>query len=183
MDPAHGPYVHSHWWWRRKPRVKAKAYAPLPNGFIMTRHAPTKPVYQLLGGGVSTEITFELPSTRFENIHGRVLGMDIDVVLLTLCTPLDEGTTEVIQTVYWPSWLWFIKPFFSALGSTFLGDDRRIVELQQEGLKFDPRLMLIQDADVPAIWYHRLKKAWAELVATGAPFANPVQETTLRWRS
>ncbi len=183
MDPAHGPYVHSHWWWRRSPRVKAKVYAPLPTGFIMTRHAPTKPVYQLLGGGVSTEITFELPSTRFENIHGRILGMDIDVVLLTLCVPRDAETTEVVQTIYWPAWLGFIKPFFMALGPTFLGDDRKIVELQQEGLKFNPRLMLIQDADVPAIWYHRLKKAWAESTAGGTPFVNPVPETTLRWRS
>jgi hypothetical protein len=43
--------------------------------------------------------------------------------------------------------------------------------------------MLIQDSDQPAIWYHRLKKAWAESVRTGAPFVNPVQEKTLRWRS
>jgi hypothetical protein len=57
------------------------------------------------------------------------------------------------------------------------------VDLQNEGLKFAPPQMLIQDADVPAIWYHRLKKAWAESVATGAPFVNPVQERTLRWRS
>jgi hypothetical protein len=70
-----------------------------------------------------------------------------------------------------------------ALGPTFLGDDRRIVEIQREGLKFDPPLMLIQDSDVPAIWYHRLKKAWAESVETGKPFENPVQERTLRWRS
>jgi hypothetical protein len=58
-----------------------------------------------------------------------------------------------------------------------------MVELQKQGLQFNPRLMLIQDADQPAIWYHRLKKAWAESVATGAPFANPVKERTLRWRS
>jgi hypothetical protein len=69
------------------------------------------------------------------------------------------------------------------MGPTFLGDDRRMVELQREGLKFDPRLMLIQDADMPAMWYHRLKKAWSESTATGAPFANPLKETTLRWRS
>ena len=57
------------------------------------------------------------------------------------------------------------------------------MELQNEGLKFSPPQMLIQDADVPAIWYHRLKKAWAESVESGAPFVNPVQERTLRWRS
>jgi hypothetical protein len=43
--------------------------------------------------------------------------------------------------------------------------------------------MLIQDADVPAMWYHRLKKEWAEAGAANRPFVNPVPETTLRWRS
>jgi len=183
MDPAHGPYVHRHWWWRRSAREKSKHYAPLPTGFVMSRHAPTKPVYKLLGSEVSTEITFELPSTRFENIRGSIFGATFDVVLLTCCTPREEDKTEVIQTVFWPPWLGFIKPFFMALGPTFLGDDRRIVELQREGLRFNPRLMLIQDSDMPAIWYHRLKKAWAESVRTEAAFVNPVTETTLRWRS
>ena len=73
MDPAHGPYVHAHWWWKKTPRVKEKHYAPLPNGFVMTAHKPSKPVYSLLGD-VTTEITFELPSTRFEIIQGRLFG-------------------------------------------------------------------------------------------------------------
>lgn len=183
MDPAHAPYVHGRWWWRVSPRVKTKAYAPLANGFIMLRHAPSKSAYKLLGGDVSTEITFELPSTRFENIEGHVLGRKIDVVGLTVCTPIDPDTTQVTQVFYWPAWLGFIRPFFMILGPTFLGDDRRMVELQKEGLKFAPPLMLIQDSDVPAMWYHRLKKAWAESVETGAPFTNPVQAKTLKWRS
>lgn len=183
MDPAHAPYVHGRWWWRVTPRVKEKRYAPLPTGFVMTRHAPSKSAYKLLGGDVSTEITFELPSTRFENITGTLLGRRIAVSGLTTCTPIDAQTTQVTQIFYWPAWLGFIRPFFWALGPTFLGDDRRMVELQREGLKFDPRLMLIQDADMPAMWYHRLKKAWAESTATGAPFVNPLEETTLRWKS
>jgi phenylpropionate dioxygenase-like ring-hydroxylating dioxygenase large terminal subunit len=183
MDPAHGPYVHAHWWWHKTPRDKVKAYAPLPNGFVMTRHKPTKPVYGLLGAEVTTEITFELPSTRFENIAGTVLGQKFDVTGLTVCTPLDAETTQVTQIFYWPGWMWFVKPFFMAIGPTFLGDDRKIVELQKEGLKFDPPLMLIQDSDVPAMWYHRLKKAWAESITNGTPFVNPVKPRTLRWRS
>lgn len=183
MDPAHGPYVHSHWWWKRRPREKAKLYRPLPTGFVMARHTPTKPVYKLLGADVSTEITFELPGIRFENIRGSLGGKSLDVVLLTCCTPREAGKTEVIQTVFWPRALGFIKPFFMALGPTFLSDDRRIVALQQEGLRYNPRLMLIQDADVPAIWYHRLKKAWAEATKSGAPFVNPIAETTLKWRT
>ena len=182
MDPAHGPYVHAHWWWKKTPRIKEKHYAPLPNGFVMTPHKPSKPVYSLLGD-VTTEITFELPSTRFEIIRGKLFGADFKVVGLTVCTPRDAEATDVIQVFYWPAWLNFIYPFFWALGQTFIADDRKIVELQREGLKFNPNLMLIQDSDQPAIWYHRVKKAWAESVEKGTEFVNPVQERTLRWKS
>jgi phenylpropionate dioxygenase-like ring-hydroxylating dioxygenase large terminal subunit len=182
MDPAHGPYVHAHWWWKKTPRVKEKHYAPLPFGFVMTAHKPSKPVYSLLGD-VTTEITFELPSTRFEIIKGRLFGKPFTVIGLTVCTPRDADRTDVIQVFYWPGWLSFIRPFFMALGPTFIADDRKIVELQREGLKFSPNLMLIQDSDQPAIWYHRIKKAWAESLESGADFVNPVQERTLRWKS
>jgi phenylpropionate dioxygenase-like ring-hydroxylating dioxygenase large terminal subunit len=182
MDPAHGPYVHNHWWWNRTPRVKEKHYAPLPMGFVMTAHKPSKAAYSLLGD-VTTEITFELPSTRFEIIKGTLLGRAFTIVGLTVCTPRDDERTDVIQVFYWPGWLFFIRPFFMALGPTFIGDDRKIVALQREGLKFNPNLMLIQDSDQPAIWYHRVKKAWAEAQETGGAFANPMRERTLRWRS
>jgi len=57
------------------------------------------------------------------------------------------------------------------------------VELQREGLKFNPNLMLIQDGDQPAIWYHRVKKAWLESTEKDTEFVNPVQERVLRWKS
>ena len=182
MDPVHAAYVHDHWWWKRTPRLKEKHYAPLPTGFVMTAHKPSKPAYSLLGD-VTTEITFELPSTRFETIKGRLFGKAFTIVGLTVCTPREAEMTTIIQVFYWPAWLFFIRPFFMALGPTFIADDRKIVELQREGLKFDPHLMLIQDSDQPAIWYHRVKKAWAESQEKGTEFANPVQERTLRWRS
>ena len=182
MDPAHGPYVHAHWWWKRPIRLKEKHYAPLPQGFVMTAHKPSKPVYSLLGN-VTTEITFELPSTRFETIKGQLFGKDFTVIGLTVCTPRDAEHTDIIQVFYWPGWLFFIRPFFVALGPTFIADDRKIVELQREGLKFSPNLMLIQDSDQPAIWYHRVKKAWADSLENGTEFVNPVQERTLRWKS
>jgi phenylpropionate dioxygenase-like ring-hydroxylating dioxygenase large terminal subunit len=182
MDPAHAAYVHDHWWWKRTPRLKEKHYAPLPTGFVMTPHRPSKPAYSLLGD-VTTEITFELPSTRFEVIKGRLFGKAFTVVGLTVCTPREAEATAVIQIFYWPRWLFFIRPFFTTLGPTFIADDRKIVEMQREGLRFSPNLMLIQDADQPAIWYHRVKKAWAEALENGTEFVNPVQERTLRWRS
>jgi len=182
MDPVHAPYVHGRWWWKKPMAVKEKAYAPLPTGFVMTRHTPSKPAYKLLGD-VSTEITFELPSVRFENIRGTITGRQVDVVGFTACTPIDADTTQVTQVFYWPVWLGVLKPFFMAFGPTFLSDDRKMAELQREGLKFNPSLMLIQDSDVPAMWYHRLKKAWAASVDSGTPFVNPIQPRTLRWRS
>ncbi len=109
------PFVHGRWWWRVKLRLKTKDYAPSARGFVLLRHAPTKPAYRLLGGDVSTEITFELPSTRFENIAGSIAGRPIQVTGLTVCTPLDRETTQVTQIFYWPSWLGFIKLFFLAL--------------------------------------------------------------------
>ena len=62
----------------------------------MTEHKPSKPVYSLLGE-VTTEITFELPSTRFEIIDGRLLGNAFKVIGLTVCTPRDADHTDVIQ--------------------------------------------------------------------------------------
>ncbi len=182
MDPAHAAYVHDHWWWKRKPRLKEKHYAPLPTGFVMTAHKPSKPAYALLGE-VTTEITFELPSTRFETVQGKLFGKPFKVVGLTVCTPRDAENTDIIQVFWFPWWLSFILPFFWLLGPTFIGDDRKIVELQREGLKFNPNLMLIQDGDQPAIWYHRVKKAWIESTEKGTEFANPVRERVLRWKS
>ena len=176
MDPAHAPYVHGRWWWRVKPRVKSKDYAPLPRRFRdAQRTRPPNPPISCSAADVSTEITFELPGNPLREHRGDLPGPADRRRGLTVCTPIDEDTTQVTQIFYWPAWLGFIKPFFMALGPTFLGDDRRMVELQKEGLKFDPPLMLIQDSDVPAMWYHRLKKAWAKSVETGAPFVNPVQ--------
>ena len=182
MDPVHAAFVHDHWWWKRPMRLKEKHYAPLPLGFTMVPHKPSKPAYSLLGD-VTTEITFELPSTRFEIVEGKLFGKRFKVIGLTVCTPRDLDHTDTIHVMYWPAWMMFLKPIFMALGPTFMADDRKMVELQREGLKFNPNLMLIQDGDQPAIWYHRVKKAWAESVESGTDFINPVQERTLRWRS
>jgi len=184
MDPAHGPFVHQSWFWRTKASIhaKAKKFAPSARGFVMTSHKPSSNsfAYRILGGEVTTEIRFELPSVRFEHIRAG----KHEVVGFTACTPIDGETTKVTQIFYWTApWLALIKPLFQPFARIFLGQDRAMVELQREGLKFNPRLMLIQDADTPALWYHRLKKAWVDSRETDEPFTNPVPETTLRWRS
>jgi len=184
MDPAHGPFVHQAWYWRSQTSIheKAKQFAPSLRGFSMVAHRPSSNsfAYRILGGDVSTEIRFELPGIRFEHIRAG----SREIVGLTTCTPIDENTTEVTQTFYWNrAWLGLFKPLFRPFVRAFLAQDRAMVELQREGLMFHPRLMLIHDADVPAMWYHRLKKAWTSSVESGAQFVNPVPETTLKWRS
>jgi phenylpropionate dioxygenase-like ring-hydroxylating dioxygenase large terminal subunit len=184
MDPAHGPFVHQAWYWRSRGSIheKAKRFAPSLRGFSMVAHRPSSNsfAYRILGGDVSTEIRFELPGARFEHIRGG----GTEVVGLTTCTPIDDDTTEVTQTFYWNrGWLSLLKPAFRPFVRAFLGQDRAMVELQREGLRFGPSLMLIRDADVPAMWYQRLKKAWTRSVDNGEEFVNPVPEVTLKWRS
>ena len=43
MDPAHGPFVHQSWFWRKRGSIheKAKQFEPIPNGFRMSPHSPS----------------------------------------------------------------------------------------------------------------------------------------------
>jgi phenylpropionate dioxygenase-like ring-hydroxylating dioxygenase large terminal subunit len=184
MDPAHGPFVHSAWWWRSRRSVheKAKAFAPSPWGFTMTRHTPSSNSrgYRLLGGVPETEITFRLPSIRVEQSWaGRVA-----VANLTALTPIDGETTLVNHCIYWNApWLSILKPLLRPYVRAFLRQDRDIMRRQQQGLRFGPVLSLIDDADTQARWYYRLKEEYRRALAEARPFANPLRPQTLRWRS
>jgi phenylpropionate dioxygenase-like ring-hydroxylating dioxygenase large terminal subunit len=184
MDPAHGPFVHSAWWWRSRRSVhqKTKAFAPSPYGFTMSRHAPSSNsrAYRLLGGALETEITFRLPSVRIEEIRaGRHA-----VANLTALTPIDDRTTEVNHCIYWTApWLSVLKPLLRPYVRAFLRQDRDIMRRQQQGLRHNPALALIDDADTQARWYYRLKQEYRRARAEARPFANPVTPRTLRWRS
>lgn len=184
MDPAHGPYVHQQWWWRSASSMheKAKAFEPREYGFAMARHAPSSNsrAYKLLGGAPATEIVFRLPALRWEHIQvgkRQVLG-------LTCLTPVNEKKTRITQ-IFWSDHPVFslLKPFIAMGGRAFLKQDGDMVNLQNEGLKYDPALLWIDDADKQAKWYQQLKKEWVASRADGRAFKNPVQATTLRWRS
>jgi phenylpropionate dioxygenase-like ring-hydroxylating dioxygenase large terminal subunit len=184
MDPAHGPFVHGAWWWRSRRSVheKAKAFAPSPYGFTMSRHAPSanSRAYRLLGGSPETEIVFRLPSVRIEQTRtGRHA-----VANLTALTPVDDTTTLVNHCIYWQApWLSALKPLLRPYVRAFLRQDQGIMRRQSEGLRFAPLLALIDDADTQARWYYRLKAEYRRARAEGRPFANPVTARTLRWRS
>ena len=184
MDPAHGPYVHRQWWWRSEKSIheKAKAFEPRDLGFAMVAHTPSSNsfAYKLLGGKPVTEITFQLPSIRTEEI---TIGKR-KVLSFTALTPLDENKTAIRQLFFTdhPTFR-ILSPFLGGFARAFLRQDSDMVDLQQKGLKHEPRLMLVEDADTQAKWYYALKKAWAKSNSTGETFTNPVKARILRWRS
>lgn len=184
MDPAHGPFVHRAWWWRSGSSIheKTKAFIPVERGFKMVRHPPSSnsAAYKLLGGDITTEISFQLPSVRIEHIRAG----NHSFCGLTAVTPISDTETELNHQIYWTQpWLTPLGPLFRPFARAFLRQDRNIVTLQQEGLKHSPKLMLINDADMQAKWYYRLKEAWLKAAETDRPFENPVLAQELRWRS
>ena len=184
MDPAHGPYVHKSWFWRseRSSYEKRKNFAPVDFGFQMVRHQPSKnsKAYKILGGQPTTEITFQIPGCRVEHIQ---VGKR-NVISLTVLSPISEKETQVYSVLYWDSaWLNLIKPVIHAFADRFLYQDYEAVKNQQEGLKYDPSLMLIKDADTQAKWYYQLKAEWLHHNEQARSFNNPITPTQLSWRS
>lgn len=184
MDPAHGPYVHKSWFWRneRSAYEKSKQFAPVPFGFKMVRHQPSKnsKAYKILGGAPTTEITFSLPCVRVEHIK---VGSR-NIVAFTALTPINDKVTRIHQMMYWDlPWLNLIKPLIGKFTKAFLYQDIDAVAKQQDGLRYDPSLMLIKDADQQAKWYFGLKDEWQKSQAEQREFQNPVKESVLRWRS
>ncbi len=184
MDPAHGPYVHQQWWWRSRgsEHAKSKKFAPAEQGFSMLRHEPSKNsrAYAILGGEPLTEITFRIPGLRWEHI---TVGKR-QVLSLTCLTPLNDKQTRITQIIWsdHPAFV-FLKPFIAAGARAFLRQDGDMVNLQNEGLKYGPTLLWIDDADKQAKWYQQLKREWAGARAEGRAFNNPVEAATLRWKS
>ena len=184
MDPAHGPFVHRSWWWRSRRSIHAKerGFGPSEFGFTMLPHRPSRnsAAYRLLGGAPVTRISFRLPGIRIEQITaGRH-----SLVGLTAVTPISEQSSMLHHLMYWTMpWLTLLRPVLRPFARAFLHQDVHIVEKQQRGLMHAPGMMLIDDADVQAKWYYRLKRAHNRMIEEGTPFENPVRETTLRWRS
>lgn len=183
MDPAHGPFVHTAWWWRSRASIheKSKLFVPTHLGFTMKRHKPSRNSfgYKIIGGTPETEISFQLPGIRIEHISaGRRT-----VVGLTCVTPLNDTETEITHSIYASGWLRALAPAIRPFARRFLGQDRDVVEKQQKGLRHEQNLLLIRDADTPARWYQQLKNEFARAQAEDRDFVNPVRETVLSWRS
>jgi phenylpropionate dioxygenase-like ring-hydroxylating dioxygenase large terminal subunit len=186
MDPAHGPFVHQSWFWRSKKSIheKSKDFEPIPNGFRMSKHSPSTNSlpYQWLkkmtGEAVSTTIDFVLPNMRFEEIHTGKFWFSSRATV----TPVRRDLCRIDFVAAWN--LPLPISVFRAFAKIFLRQDQETMIQQAEGLKHNPRLMLIDDADRPAKWYFALKQNLLESRRTGTPMIHPMDgPVTLYWRS
>ena len=185
MDPAHGPFVHQAWWWRSQASIheKEKKFEPIPEGFRMSPHAPSSnsAPYRLLGKPVTT-IDFVLPNRRYETIRAiNAKGKESWFASLTTVTPITASTCRIDVIAAWD--IFYSVPFVTTIatffGRRFVQQDQETMIEQAQGLRFNPGLMLIDDADKPAKWYFALKQA--RLTGEGThPLSGPV---TLHWRS
>jgi phenylpropionate dioxygenase-like ring-hydroxylating dioxygenase large terminal subunit len=189
MDPAHGPFVHQSWWWRKQASIheKEKHFEPIPEGFRMSAHAPSgnSAPYKLLGvygEPITTTIDFVLPNRRIESIRCG----DKWFSSITTVTPTAPNQCRIDVFAAWN--VFYHVPFVTAIatffGKRFVAQDAETMVQQAEGLKYDPTLMLIDDADRPAKWYFALKQARLDAAATGEAMRHPISgPVTLRWRS
>jgi phenylpropionate dioxygenase-like ring-hydroxylating dioxygenase large terminal subunit len=183
MDPTHAPYVHQAWWARSAKRQyeKTKAFAPSDAGFVMVRHPRSKAnrIYDILGGQPEVEITFRLPGMRWEHIQ---IGAR-QLLALTCLTPITEQKTTITQIIWSDHPVLALAPVIKPFVRAFLHQDGDMVNLQNMGLKYDPAMLWLEDGDTQAKWYQQLKREWTASRAEGRAFVNPVQATTLKWRS
>jgi phenylpropionate dioxygenase-like ring-hydroxylating dioxygenase large terminal subunit len=184
MDPAHGPFVHQAWWWRSRHSIheKQKQFEPIPQGFRMSAHAPSgnSAPYKLLGvygEPITTTIDFVLPNRRWETIRCGEKWFSS----LTTVTPVTPSTCRIDVVAAWN--VFYHVPLVTTIakffGGRFVRQDQQTMIEQAEGLRHNPTLMLIDDADRPAKWYFALKQARLNGDDTH-PLDRPV---TLHWRS
>src|SRR5215469_5640731 len=153
MDPAHGPFVHQAWWWRSRHSIheKQKQFEPIPNGFRMSAHKPSSnsAPYKLLkfygdADSISTTIDFVLPNLRRETIRAGKYWFSS----LTTVTPVTRDRSRIDVVACWN--IFRAIPLSSGLlkfvFAKFVEQDRRNIELQSQGFRHNPHLMLIDDA-------------------------------------
>jgi phenylpropionate dioxygenase-like ring-hydroxylating dioxygenase large terminal subunit len=175
-------------------------------GFRMSPHAPSSnsAPYKLLGRPVTT-IDFTLPNRRIETIvatkSGTIYTPDDALSLngertdngqrttdplrwfssLTTVTPITPSTCRIDVVAAWniAYYVPFVTPLVRFFGARFVAQDQQTMVEQARGLRSNPGLMLIDDADKPAKWYFALKQR--RLTGTGShPLPGPVE---LHWRS
>ncbi|OEK05284.1 Rieske 2Fe-2S domain-containing protein [Roseivirga misakiensis] len=184
IDPAHVPFVHQSWFFRKSNnlKLKEKNFAPSHLGFTMVRHAPSKnsAAYKILKKEQTTEISFQIPGIRIEHIK---VGENVILIMTTL-TPINEHQTELTQFIYTDiNWFKWLRPIFYRFADTFIQQDVDVFQKLKEGLNNNPPLMLMGDPDMQAKWYNAIRARYEKCQEENTPFENPIKAQTLYWQT
>ena len=135
------------------------------------------------GDKIETTIDFVLPNLRYEVVRCG----DAWFSTLTTVTPITASHCRIDVRAAWNTFRWatpLVLPIGRFFGKKLIRQDQRTMEQQAEGLRHNPNLMLIDDADRPAKWYFALKQAWLDARSNGEPMKHPMSgPVTLKWRS
>ncbi len=184
IDPAHVPFVHQSWFFRKSSnlKLKEKNYEPSHLGFTMVRHEPSKnsAAYKILKKEQTTEISFQIPGIRIEHL---IIG-DKTILIMTTLTPVNDDTTVLTQFLYTDlKWIHWFKPIFYRFADTFIQQDVDVFKKLKEGLNNNPPLMLMGDPDMQAKWYNAIRTRYEKCQEEKVPFENPIKAQTLYWQT
>ncbi len=186
MDPAHVPFVHNKYFRRREAaREKEKVFTRLPLGFRTVSHNVLLPdtfIFRALSpglGAATTTVDFVLPGIHLEQWE---IGKRFASVML-VATPLTNDRSRFDITVGW-NFLrglpvgWLVRRTLR----TIMGQDREVLELQEQGFGPKGSMLLNLESDTLAVWYRQLKKYRLDQLAGVPNPQHPVPEkVTLRW--
>src|SRR5205814_9333473 len=167
------PFCIQSWYQRTSLRIhdKEKTFEPISLGFRIRTHTPSanSAAYKLLrfyGDSVTTSIEFTLPNIRVEQIR---IG-DYWVINRAVVTPIDQNRSRIDFVAVWNifSWVPFVKPIFNVFAREFIRQDQSTMELQAQGLRYNPPLMLIDDDATLGKWYYQLMTAHFHLETTSS---------------
>lgn len=187
IDPAHVPFVHAGIFRQRKARrLKEKEFIRLPQGFrtVSTNVLlPNTIVFRAVTPTLApakTTVDFLMPGIHLETFEvGTRWG-----AIMVVVTPLTEHSTRLDFTMGWN----FLRGVFPLvwlarlIGGIVLRQDRRIIELQEQGHRRKNTMNLSLDSDRLAVWYRQLQKYHLDQLAGVSNLQHPVPEkVTLRW--
>jgi phenylpropionate dioxygenase-like ring-hydroxylating dioxygenase large terminal subunit len=185
-DPAHVPFVHNKYFRQQQvAKKKEKIFTQLPFGFRTVSHNVLLPdtfIFRLLSpnlGSATTTVDFVLPGIHFEKweMGGRFASV------MLIATPLTETTSRLDISVGWNFLRWVpIGPFARRTMATTMGQDREILELQEQGFGQKGGMLLNLEPDQLVVWFRQLRKYHQEQLNGATNLAHPIPEKTmLHW--
>ncbi len=186
MDPAHVPFVHNKYFRRREAaRKKEKVFTRLPLGFRTISQNVLLPdtfIFRALSpglGSATTTVDFVLPGIHLEQWE---IGKRFASVML-VATPLTDDRSRFDIVVGWnflrglPAG-WLVRRTLR----TIMGQDREVLEWQEQGFGQKGGMLLNLEPDMLAVWYRQLKKYYLDQSAGAMNPSHPIPEKTiLHW--